>query len=98
MAIKETFICDKCKKESPLNGDKRDKGTMTITVRLSYGHNENTHYNENTLQTTYCGSCIKSTGLDTLIKPATKKASGSVETIEDKIVFVLEELGFKRGD
>jgi len=96
MPIVTTFVCDKCGKSYPYDVRGDIKWPITINIRLSRGYREDTQYGGYGAGQTWCPACCEKHGIEITKTDFKNQPQAGNETIEDKIVYFLEELGFKR--
>ena len=98
MARKNIFICDKCGKEyDEAVLSKTNEWPLNIVVRLTSGYTENNQYGGYAISRTWCADCCKQHGVKIDTKAGGEaRVQAPVETVEDKIIYFLEELGFRR--
>lgn len=101
MASKTLFICDKFGEEYDVSlFYKTNTWPTNITVRLSKGEREDSQYGGIFISRTWCVKCSEKYGVKIDMKKEGRenKIQAPAETIEDKIIYFLEELGFTRGE
>lgn len=94
MGLAQIFTCDKCKKTWEIRGNSDNGNPIHMIFRYSKGFADD-QYGKN-IKAIWCTECFNTLGID--IKEPASKILPNHETIEDKLIYILEELGFSRGE
>jgi protein-arginine kinase activator protein McsA len=102
MSVKTIYVCDKCKKEwdkkSYKEWDKKsyEEQICSITLQVDFGcaaYAPENQFNRKTVN--WCRTCVMSEGVEEPKNESDKKVAPEVAlTTEDKLIMLLNELGF----
>ncbi|MCK5015669.1 MAG: hypothetical protein KAS32_01240 [Candidatus Peribacteraceae bacterium] len=97
MSVRTTYICDKCKTEWDCSD--KTKQPVSIGLAISFGTTKLPYEKTCDNEVMWCRSCAMKVGI---CKPATaedKIITPKVSlTTEEKIIILLEELGFRLNE
>ena len=97
MATRTIITCDKCGKEWLYGSN--DFHPVTISVDFNFGSTTASAFpsGSNRKQATWCRECVMSSGVYAPITKEDKELAPVELTFEQKVIMLIEELGFIQG-
>jgi hypothetical protein len=94
-----TYKCDKCGKEW-LSTDKKEQ-PVSVAIVFDFGNPTGTpqpdRYRHPASSAMWCRSCVMETGIHQPMTQEEKFTAPPEMSFEDKVIMLLEELGFEQG-
>lgn len=99
MAQYTTFKCDKCGRE--WDSKNKEIQPVSIGIMVDFGNpsgSPRNNYLPKEMQAMWCRPCVMKTGIYQPFTEDEKKIAPPKISFDDKIVMLLEELGFQRAE